>query len=333
MKKMNQNPKNSRNSSKPVSQPVAKARMTKQKGPSIQGGEGTVRVRHREYIGDISGSPDFEVKSYAINPGLMPTFPWLGRMGTLYESYSVESFRAIFETEAPTSKPGVVILAVDYDASDDAPVSKIQAMNYKHSVKGPSWSEELVFKSDPKDLHKRKQFLTRDGALAAGLDPTLYDVCNLFVCTSGQDDSTQIGGLSIEYDIILNTPQLGDPSLVGISFAGFAGSTNAAPAASKYGPLAVSAESTGTTTSVTTLTFQQPFQGLGVINFFGSGLNLMTFSGAGEIQSLYTDGTGLQTIGTVYLNMQPGDYLTITEANTSITVSRIRLAPFGLANF
>jgi hypothetical protein len=318
--------------SKTVSVPVAKTKVTRQGGPRVRSSNGTVKIQHREYIGDLYGSPVFEVDKFAINPGLKQTFPWLSFMGNLYESYSVDKMNIIFETEAPTSAPGTVILAVDYDASDEAPKSKLQVMNYRHTVKGPTWSEQLVFKAAPQDLKKRKQFLTRSGNLPSGSSLPIYDVCNLFVCKSGQDSSNLIGGISIDYDITLYTPQIGDPNLMNVSWGLFKGTSNSAPASSYEGTLAVSAASFGSTPSSTTaFTFNQSFKGLLGVDLEGTDLGSTTVTGVSTLNILgyANNSAGTVAVGNWYIEANEGDDLSVQIANTTITSSSFRFSPFG----
>lgn len=170
--------------------------------------DGSVRIRHREYIGDVAGSVLFASTAYAINPGVATSFPWLSTIALNYESYLFHGLAFEYETQKSTATSGTVLMAVDYDASDAAPVSKTQQMSYQNAVRAAVWSE-CCYRADVRDLHKfgSKRYL-RSGNLAANQDIKTYDVGNLFISTQGCADATALGELYVVYDVELQTPQL-----------------------------------------------------------------------------------------------------------------------------
>jgi len=54
-----------------------------------QGGDG-MRVAHREFLSDVTGSVAFTLNSYAIQPGLNVTFPWLSAIAVQFEEYRID---------------------------------------------------------------------------------------------------------------------------------------------------------------------------------------------------------------------------------------------------
>lgn len=192
--------------------PVAQSRLMKTAVPSVSGspysGDGSVRIRHREYIGDVSSSIAFANSQFSVNPGLAATFPWLSVIAANYESYLFTSLSFEYETQVSTATSGTLMLAIDFDAADAAPVSKVQLMSYHNAVRSPLWSE-CQYRGDVQDLHKfgMKRYV-RTAALAANLDIKTYDVGTLNVATQGAIGATPAGELYVVYDITLNTPQL-----------------------------------------------------------------------------------------------------------------------------
>lgn len=79
-------------------------------------------------------------------------------------------------------------------------------MAYHNAVRGPAWDEFCVVASS-QDLHKLNQKFVRTSG-AAIVDPLLYDVGNLFVATSGMNNTDVVGELYVEYVVELMTPQL-----------------------------------------------------------------------------------------------------------------------------
>jgi hypothetical protein len=167
-------------------------------------------IRHREYVGDIAagtGTPtSFNVSAFVINPGQQATFQWLSRLAANYESYKFESLSFCYETEAPTTLGGTLLLAVDYDASDAPPGSKQQAMAYRSSVRSPPWSP-VKFQATREDLAKFKTNFVRTAAQPSGTDIRTFDIGNLFVISQGVSTaSATLGELYVEYAVRLMTP-------------------------------------------------------------------------------------------------------------------------------
>lgn len=214
--------------------PLALSRSFKTGMPKVSGsaysGDGRVRVQHREYVADVLGSVAFAVNSYSVNPGLSSLFTWLAPIANQYESYLFRGLRFEFETQKSASTSGSVMMAVDFDASDAAPVNKQQLMSYHDSVRSAVWNE-CRFTADSKDLQKfGAQRFVRSGALSANRDIKTYDIGNLFIATQGCADATAIGELYVVYDVDLMTPQsdVGGEALTGSAKIVGAGTVNLA---------------------------------------------------------------------------------------------------------
>ncbi len=317
------NPRSSQNSKR--SAPVAKATVRRMNRPKfLNKPSGDLTVCHREYINEIAGSVAFAVNTLQINPGLAGVFPWLSQIAQRFESYRFKKLVFAFETESATSATGSVIGAIDYDASDSAPENKTQVMAYRNSVRSPPWSD-FSMNSQQEDLNKRKTYYVRPGALSSNQDIKLYDVGNFYLCTQGQAGTTTVGELYVEYVIDLMTPQLSAPGAGDAIWGLFTGTSNAAPAATVAGGnLPVSVVSTGTTLSVTTFTFTQPWQGYVTVGLNGTGLGPpFTFTGTatsselGEVSN--AGATAEYEVASVVANI--GSTLIVTITNTTITAS------------
>lgn len=170
---------------------------------------GGVRVRHREYIGEVPGTatPFAIALGLQMNPGLASVFPWLSRIASNYEAYKIHKLHYCFESEAPSSMAGFVGLGADYDASDPAPASKPEFMNLKNAVRANTW-QSFVFTVDVASAHGMgKRLYVRTGPLAANLDVKTYDAGSLYTCVGGQAVTTSVGELYADYDIELFDPQ------------------------------------------------------------------------------------------------------------------------------
>jgi len=196
-----------------ASAPVAMGKVSRTGKPDLRSlRNGDCRIKHREYIQDVvaaTGNPSaFSVSLLAINPGQSAVFPWLSQVAQRFESYKFDMLKFCYETEAPSSLGGTLVLAVDYDASDPAPTNKQQALAYRGSVRSPPW-EACCHTSLKEDLSKLKSHFVRPGAIPPSTDIKLYDVGNLDVITQGVTTSgAACGELYVEYDVLLMTPVL-----------------------------------------------------------------------------------------------------------------------------
>lgn len=253
-------------------------------------------VRHCEYVADVAGSVGFSTVPFEINCGRSELFPWLATIARRYESYRFRSLRFRFESQAPTTATGTVILGVDYDAADSAPVDKVSVMSYRNSVRCAPW-ESMVHHSTSEDLHKLPMNYVRgDLTLAANLDVKTYDIGNLFVCTQGQANTNAIGELYVEYEVELLTPQLSPADLAGFKSVGTTGITSVAP----FGTNSVVAAGSNIDASVnaagTTLTFNQAFEGIAVLTHVGGTSKVNYTAGTGNaIASLINASTASTT--------------------------------------
>lgn len=167
------------------------------------------RVSHREFIGNVTGSVAFALSNtFAINPALAASFPWLSTMAQSWQRYRFRYLRFKYLTRTGTATPGSVMLAMDPDAADANPATEVILSTYwcKESA---CYVEELCLEIPSHLLApaRGEMHFTRTAALAANLDIKTYDVGNFFV---GTVDGTAVnwGKLWVEYQIDLMTPQL-----------------------------------------------------------------------------------------------------------------------------
>jgi hypothetical protein len=311
---------------KSVTAPVAVSRKIRTGQPRvISTSTGDIRVVHREYIRDIPGSVAFAATELPINPGQSQLFPWLSTLASRFESYRFQKLRFALNTLAPTSATGTVALAVDYDAADAAPTSKLQAMSYRSSVRDAPW-KDLDFESNPQDLHRANNLYVRTvSALPANLDIKTYDVGNLFVVTQGQAGVTAVSELYVEYDVQLITPQIDS---LGATTAARVSGTAGLSATVLFGTnasidpdstLALSVNAAGSI-----VTFLQDFTGLVICELTGTGLSTFTYgSSTATINSLNTSAGTNNTylIGVFHVSAQAGQTLQLGLTLTTFTAA------------
>jgi hypothetical protein len=324
-----------------ASAPVAQQRAQRMLKPQMRSQpNGDCRIRHREYIADMvaeATSPSiFKAEGFPVNPGLSGTFPWLSQIAPRFEKYRFDSLKFDFQTEAPTSLGGSVILTVDYDASDIAPTSKVQAMAYKNAVRSAPW-EESCHVSAKEDLSQQKAYFVRSAAAPAASDIKLYDVGNLFACSQNiVTGGATLGELYVEYDVLLMTPQLqaaGESGTDSVLFQSNGGATAALPLGSnpiEKNSLASSLLSYDNATS--TFTFLRA--GVFGLNLYLTGTVITAVSITGTLATLRStvilaSGLGALTASTNGRQAQIGDTIIVSATATTITLAQLDVYELG----
>jgi hypothetical protein len=210
-------------------------------GPPVFNPGSEVIVNKREYLADVITSAtagNFSLASYAINPGLNATFPWLSALANNFEQYSIEGM--VFEFKSTSAMAlnsvntalGTVIMATNYDVADPNFISKQQMEMHQYSTScAPS-----VSMIHPIECAKNEKILSnlynRSTAVASGDDLRFYDFGNFQIATVGmQGTSVNIGELWISYSIKLLKPRL--PSAIssvgGVAHLALTGATTSFP--------------------------------------------------------------------------------------------------------
>lgn len=324
-----------RGDQKQKSAPVAQSNTNRTRKPKFETmSNGDCRITHREYVEDIiggAGAPSpFSVQGLPINPGQKDTFQWLSKIAANYESYQFESLSFCYETEAPTSLGGTLLLAIDYDAADPAPISKQQAMAYRSSTRTAPWAG-CKHRSLQEDLKKNKTNFVRIGAQPANTDIKTYDIGNLWVISQGiSTTGATLGELYVEYTVKLMTPvyETGiDTLVVGGAWVTNGGETAANPmgtAPAPYGTVAFGV----TLDNASHLTFA--YAGTYAVTMGLDGINLTAITGVGDANmasvqqfSAYdTTGTNGSSFWAIQVNLAPSVF-TMTATATTITAGSV----------
>jgi len=127
------------------------------------------------------------------------------------------------------------------------------------------------------------------------------------------------------------TPQMDSPGVGSALYGAFGGTSNILPFGSSNGNLPVDVTSTGTTTSVTTWLFTQPWKGYVTLNLTGTGLTGTAPSGTGsEVEAdELINAAATKSIGIYAVSCDAGQTFVLTISNTTITSS---VAYFGQAS-
>ncbi len=176
--------------------------------PKINRSADRVRIVHSELVASISGSVAFtQAQGFALNPGLVASFPWLASQAQGWERYRFHKLRYCYYTRTGSNVPGSVMIVPDYDAADSAPVSEQIASAYKDVAEDAPWKNICCELRESSLNSMGPTKFIRTGALGANQDVKTYDSGNVFVFSM---DGTAVpwGKLWVEYDVELITPQL-----------------------------------------------------------------------------------------------------------------------------
>lgn len=193
--------------SKRVRVPIATGTSGRQRGPVLSNG-GEFRVRHREYLQDLVTAVNGNLNTifYAIQPGLAQYFPWLSQLAQNFQYYRINSLSFEFESTAPSTASGQLVMLINYDSRDDTQVNVQQYMNFKGAVDTVVWkSIRLPF---VKPSEAKSRYYIRNGAQPTGTDIREYDVANFNLAIFNSSIvNAQVGRLLVSYDISLIFPR------------------------------------------------------------------------------------------------------------------------------
>lgn len=196
------------------SPPVEQNTIISPQVPSFASGGATIRVKHREYLGDVYSSPTantFDINSYRINPGLSATFPWLSQVcGSTFQQYRLNGM--VFEYrsmsgDALTSSNtalGTVVMCTDYDSADAPFTSKQQMENTEFGVScKPSTNMIHAIECAPQLTSVNEKYIRAYNA-PSNTDIRLYDMGRFYIATNGfQGTNVNCGELWVSYDVTL----------------------------------------------------------------------------------------------------------------------------------
>ena len=211
--------------------------VTKDQVPRMHGGGDSVRIKHREYIGDISSTTGFQNRVYTCNPGLPATFPWLASIAANFEQYKFLGLAFEFVStsadalNSTNTALGELIMTAEYNVTAPEYANLQQALNAMWSVSTkPSCNAlapvECSGAQNPLDI-----FYVRTGAVPAGQDARFFDLANMQIITNGSQAAAVVGQMWVTYDVMLMKPQLIVPYGDALESASYtlAGMTGAAP--------------------------------------------------------------------------------------------------------
>lgn len=175
-------------------------------------GRGVI-IKHREYLGDITGSVAFNINGYPINPGMPQTFPWLSAVASAYEQFSFKGL--VFEFKSTSSNAlnstntalGAVIMATEYDSKKPAFSSKLQMENYEFATScKPAESCLHPVECNPAESTLTCLYTRQPSSVISDL--RFNDLGQFYIATVGMQASSVIGELWCTYEVELLKPRI-----------------------------------------------------------------------------------------------------------------------------
>lgn len=179
----------------------------------------SVTISHREYIGNLYGPPSanqFFNQTYAINPGLEKTFPWLSQLAANFDEYSMKqlmfTYRSTVSDFAATSgQVGQVIMATQYNAASKPFTDKAIMMQYDGAMSGKT-SEHMLHgvECDPAKLSGHEGKYIRTSPVVPEQDVNTYDqgVFNIACSDIPSTYANQaLGEIWVSYTVELRKPR------------------------------------------------------------------------------------------------------------------------------
>lgn len=204
-------------------------------GASFASNADIVRIRHREYINDITTGPvagAFALQSLPVNPALVQSFPYLANIAQNFEEYRFRGLVFEFVSSASpylaSSAMGTLVVAMEYNPLAPVFTNKPQMENSDYAVSS-RFDKNLMYGVECKQF-TQNSYLTRYQAA----DPlTAYDSGLFQVATvpgSGFPVNSVVGELWVSYDVELMRPRV-SPARFGLShyFYGVVGSGGVYP--------------------------------------------------------------------------------------------------------
>ena len=194
--------------------------------------------------------PSFQTYTFAVNPGIEKTFPWLAQLAANFDEYEFKqlifTFRSTISNDASTSngQVGSVIMATDYNAASPIFTDKGTMLQYAGAVSAKVTDNIMEgVECDPRQNAGAAINYVRSAPVLIGQDIKTYDIGTFTMAISGTPanfSNQPIGELWVSYKVALRKPKLYTGLGNSISrddFAGATTGTNAIPGLAMQYPL------------------------------------------------------------------------------------------------
>jgi len=175
-------------------------------------GASSIRVTHKEYLGNVMGSDEFQSTVYRLNPGISDSFPWLAGLARNFQQYRFNGMifqfvsTSAFALGSTNSALGKVVLATNYNSEDAEFTSTVGMLSTEFSNYGrPAESVQHAIECAPSETFAELLY-TRTDVEAKGKDLRFTDLGFTQISTEGMQSDSEVGGLWVTYDVTLIKP-------------------------------------------------------------------------------------------------------------------------------
>lgn len=182
-----------------------------QVGQPVINGSNSITIKHTEYLDDVNSLASFsvnpDVQVYALNPGLITSFPWLGNMAAGYEQYRFKKLAFRYRARSGTGTAGTIYFSTQLDSADPDFASKEEMYAYSGTQSTSPWLDMthncLLNRSD-----YMKKYFVRTGELDSSEDSQLYDSGKFTFVPLQTSAGVFMGELLVDYEVELFNPKM-----------------------------------------------------------------------------------------------------------------------------
>lgn len=203
--------------------PAARGVSVRNKQPVLTTMKDGITVKHREFVGDFSGTTTYDIQSYNVTPTNGDLFPYLSTLARSWTYYKFTKLSFHIEPSIPNSVGGVIMLLFQPDPTSDVPADKQTMLNTDGSERcvawspasvnvSPSWMNQVekfsIGRGFPLDTNSTTALQVTD--LNDDTDSRL-DLCGRFSLAVDQYTvaTATAGELWVEYEVKLSIPAIG----------------------------------------------------------------------------------------------------------------------------
>jgi len=172
-----------------------------------------ITYSHCEFLGDITGSTDWELTQFHVNPGLPECFPWLSGVASNFQKYRIDglvfyirSTSSVAIADTQNLGLGTVLGGFQTNVYDKAPSSKLEFLSLSGARSGKP-SEDHIF---PMECDRSKNVFGNLLVRTVGVSDDLakYDHAVFNLATVGFPGAYYLGELWVSYKLTLMAPKV-----------------------------------------------------------------------------------------------------------------------------
>jgi len=198
--------------------------------PNFLGTGRGVRIRHKEFLGDLFGSTNFNLEYFYLNPGMAETFPWLSEIAHNFTTYKFHGLVFCYNSmsadalNSTNTALGSITMATNYNVLQNPFLSKSEMDNYEFTCSTRPSASLMHPVECAQSQQPLRELYIRHGQLGGVEDDLRFSDWGLFqIATKDQQASSNMGELWVTYDVeffkprITSTPGIGQYAYVKVA--------------------------------------------------------------------------------------------------------------------